>query len=204
MSRRRPEERRAERAAVTDPAVVLEAAARYLARPHSISDTRRHLVGAGYSSSLVEQAVTRLVELHLLDDGAYARAWIASRDRTRPRGERVLRQELRMRGVAAEVIDEALDDRVVPAADARSGDGWHGRDPEDEPEPRDDARNEPELDADEAAAERLIRRRARTLANVTEPRVRRERAYALLARNGFDADVCRDVASRVEALLGEP
>ena len=53
------------------------------------------------------------------------------------------------------------------------------------------------VSADEAAAERLIARNARSLARVGDPRQRRQRAYALLARNGFDPEVCRTVAGRV-------
>jgi hypothetical protein len=37
----------------------------------------------------------------------------------------------------------------------------------------------------------------RSLARVADPRQRRARAYALLARNGFDPDVCREVAAQV-------
>jgi hypothetical protein len=33
---------------------------------------------------------------------------------------------------------------------------------------------------------------------VADPRQRRQRAYALLARNGFDPEVCRTVAAQVE------
>jgi hypothetical protein len=39
---------------------------------------------------------------------------------------------------------------------------------------------------DLAAAERLLARHERALARETDPRSRRRRAYALLARNGFD------------------
>ena len=48
---------------------------------------------------------------------------------------------------------------------------------------------------DRVAAERLLARHARALARVADPRQRRQRAYALLARNGFDPDVCRAVAA---------
>ena len=37
----------------------------------------------------------------------------------------------------------------------------------------------------------------RTLDRVADPRQRRQRAYALLARKGFDPEVCRDVAATV-------
>jgi hypothetical protein len=48
--------------------------------------------------------------------------------------------------------------------------------------------------ADERAAERLLASRARSLARVTDPRIRRQRAYALLARSGFDPDVAARVS----------
>jgi hypothetical protein len=43
---------------------------------------------------------------------------------------------------------------------------------------------------DLAAAERLLARHERALARETDPRSRRRRAYALLARNGFDPATC--------------
>jgi hypothetical protein len=39
---------------------------------------------------------------------------------------------------------------------------------------------------------------------VADPRQRRQRAYALLARNGFDPEVCRTVAAQVERDDTEP
>jgi hypothetical protein len=50
--------------------------------------------------------------------------------------------------------------------------------------------------ADEAAAERLLARHARALERVADPRARRQRAYALLARNGFDPGVCATMSAR--------
>ena len=50
-----------------------------------------------------------------------------------------------------------------------------------------------------AAAERLIAKHARALARVADPRKRRQRAYALLARSGFDPETCREVAARAAA-----
>ena len=53
--------------------------------------------------------------------------------------------------------------------------------------------------ADRAAADRLIARPAQGLGRVGDPRQRRQRAYALLARNGFDPEMCRTVAATVAA-----
>jgi regulatory protein len=167
-----PAERRERRAAVEDPALVLEAAARFLeVRARSTAEVRRRLGQAGYRSDLVEGAITRLIELGILDDATFARAWIESRDRARPRGEIALRRELALKGVDRAVVDELLDAR------------------------RDGAGAAPDGGVDLAAAERLLARHERTLARETDPRSRRRRAYALLARNGFDPETCAAAAA---------
>ena len=103
------QERRERRAAVDDPAVVLEAAARFLeVRARSVAEVRRRLTSTGYQPDLVEGAVERLLDLGLLDDEAFARAWVESRDRARPRGERAIRQELGLKGVDRITVDLVL------------------------------------------------------------------------------------------------
>ncbi|MEX1335313.1 MAG: regulatory protein RecX, partial [Candidatus Limnocylindrales bacterium] len=92
--------RRARRAAVTDPDAVMEAAAAFLAvRSRSVDETRKRLVHLGYPATLVEEVLERLVRLGYLDDAAFARAWVESRDRARPRGAVALRRELQRKGV---------------------------------------------------------------------------------------------------------
>jgi len=179
-------ERRERRGAIDDPQVVLEAAARFLeARSRSVDEVRRRLTGAGYRVDLVEGAIARLTELGMLDDETFARSWVESRDRARPRGERAIREELRLKGVDRGVIDTVLEER-------RTG-GSREHAPRDARDGEDPARS-----ADRTAAERLIARHARALGRVQEPRVRRQRAYALLARNGFDPETCREVAAGID------
>jgi regulatory protein len=166
-------ERREALAAVDDPAVVLEAAARFLeARSRSVAEVRRRLTGVGYRPDLVDGAIGRMTELGMLDDEAFARAWVESRDRARPRGERAIREELRQKGIEREVVDRILEER-------QEGSG--------------------ERAPDLVAAERLLARHARSLARVVDPRQRRQRAYALLARNGFDPETCARIAAQVVA-----
>lgn len=171
---------RARRAAIDDPALVLEAAARFLeARSRSVHEVRRRLTGAGYEPDLVEGAITRLTELGMLDDLAFARAWVESRDRARPRGERAIREELRTKGLDRAIVDEVLGDRR-DAAMLRATDADLDATP---------------VSADRSAAERLLARNARALDRVADPRQRRQRAYGLLARNGFDPETCREAAA---------
>jgi regulatory protein len=172
-------ERRERRAAVDDPAVVLEAATRFLeARSRSIAEVRRRLTTAGYRADLVDGAIARLADLGVLDDDAFARAWVESRDRARPRGERALRDELRLKGIDRPLADVVLAERRELKSDQMDAD-------EAAPGP------------DRLAAERLIDRHRRALGRIADPRKRRQRAYALLARNGFDPETCREVAAMV-------
>lgn len=172
-------ERREQKAAVEDPAVVLEAAARFLeARSRSVTEVRRRLGRAGYRSELIEGAIVRLGELGMLDDEAFGRAWVESRDRARPRGEIALRRELSLKGVDRSIVNELLEERRAQT------------------DPDSDGRG-PDL----AAAERLLARNERALVRVVDPRQRRQRAYALLARNGFDPETCREASIRMAAAL---
>ena len=177
-------ERRERRAAVEDPQVVLEAAGRFLeARPRSIAEVRRRLGGAGYRVELVEGAIAKLLEFGVLDDDAFARTWVESRDRARPRGERAIRQELGLKGIERETIELVLGERresaLALASTSETGDEAIAP------------------TADRAAADRLLAKNRRALDRVADPRQRRQRAYALLGRHGFDPETCREVAATI-------
>jgi regulatory protein len=147
----------------------MEAAAAFLAtRPRSTTETTRRLKYLGYPHGLVEEVVTRLLEVGYLDDESFARSWIESRDRARPRGENALRRELAQKGVPREVVDEVLGARLDAAQDG---------------------------DPDQSAAAALLERKRAALQREPDERKRRQKAYALLARNGFDPETCRVVAS---------
>ncbi|HEY8438655.1 MAG TPA: regulatory protein RecX [Candidatus Limnocylindrales bacterium] len=177
-SRESVADRRARRAEIDDPEVVLAAALRFLeARSRSVAEVRRRLGFAGYRPDLVEGAIGRLSELGMLDDAEFARQWVESRDRAHPRGERALVMELRQKGIDAPTVAATL--ALRRDADAESG-------------------TVPAADA--AAAARLLARHARALDRVADPRVRRQKAYALLARNGFDPETCREAAAGVEGV----
>ena len=156
----------------------MEAAAAFLAvRSRSVEETRRRLNRHGYPTELVDEVVDRLVELAYLDDAAFARAWVESRDRARPRGEVALRLELQRKGIADDTIRLVLADRAEAAAAVAPDDRT--------------------LEADHIAARKLIERRAASLHREPDPRRRRQKAYALLARNGFTPDVCHEVAGTI-------
>jgi regulatory protein len=186
-------ERRARRAEIDDPEVVLAAGFRFLeARARSVAEVRRRLTDAGYRAELIEGAIARLLAIGLLDDEAFARHWVESRDRARPRGEIALKRELRLRGVDAQVIVTVLDERRLGDAD----DPFGAFDQMDDSAER--------VEPDEAAASRLLERRRRDLERVADPRKRRARAYALLARNGFGPEVAGRLAAGFTIATDEP
>ncbi len=95
--------------ALDEVARAIDYAARLLARrPYSCAEIRQRLGARRFSASAVDQALTRLTELGYVDDHAFARYWIESRERSSPRGPQALRYELRQKGIADEVIESAL------------------------------------------------------------------------------------------------
>lgn len=89
----------------------LQQSFRYLSyRARSRAELQDYLAGKGHPPSVREAALARLEELEMVDDLAFARAWVENRERFRPRSARALRHELRHKGVADEVIDRVLED----------------------------------------------------------------------------------------------
>jgi regulatory protein len=147
----------------------MDAAAAFLSvRPRSVSETTRRLRQLGYPEGLVDGVVARLIEVGYLDDQVFARTWVESRDRAKPRGDMALRRELALKGIARDVVDEVMSDREI-ASDGR--------------------------DTNLEAALRLLERKRASIEREPDPRKRRQKAYALLARSGFDSDTCREAAA---------
>ena len=89
----------------------LEAAVTLLARrPRSEREVRRRLAQRKFPAPLIEQTVARLRSLQLIDDAAFARFWAEARDRSSPRGRRLVTQELRTHGVQTDLAVAATAD----------------------------------------------------------------------------------------------
>ncbi|MDY0814160.1 regulatory protein RecX [Kitasatospora purpeofusca] len=57
---------------------------------------------------VAEEVLTRLEEVGLIDDAAFARAWVESRHSVRGLSRRALAQELRTKGISGESAEQAL------------------------------------------------------------------------------------------------
>lgn len=78
-------------------------------RPRSVDETRRRLAEKGFGDEVIEVTVTKLLEKNWLDDLDFSRQWIENRNTFRPRSDRLLAYELRLKGVADETINQALE-----------------------------------------------------------------------------------------------
>ncbi len=79
-------------------------------RPYSTGEVQRYLHQKKVAPHHTERVITRLTEVGLLDDLAFARFWIENRETFQPRSAIAIRYELRQKGVDAVTIDQALDE----------------------------------------------------------------------------------------------
>lgn len=87
-------------------------------RPRSTQEIRRRLTKKGYEEAVVEVAIERMTDLGYLNDRAFAKFWIESRNRGKPRGKRALQYELRNKGITNTLINELLDEMVDESSGA--------------------------------------------------------------------------------------
>ena len=151
-----------------DPSRTYSRSLDMLARaPRSARDLRRRLLLKGEAEADVDATIERLTAAGLLDDAAYARAFVRSKVSSQGFSRRRLQLELAKRGVAREVAEAAIAEVL-----------------------HDDAVDE------SANIERVARKKLRALEGLDEETQRR-RLYAYLARRGYDVDDVRAVLRTV-------
>ncbi|VAW31557.1 hypothetical protein MNBD_CHLOROFLEXI01-5295, partial [hydrothermal vent metagenome] len=98
-------------------------------RPRSLHETRQHLKKKEYPEDAVEHVLERLEAVELLNDTAFARYWVEQRETFKPRSRMALQQELHQKGIARDVIEEAIAevDELAAASKAAQAKArrWH-------------------------------------------------------------------------------
>ncbi|HYL45127.1 MAG TPA: RecX family transcriptional regulator [Ktedonobacteraceae bacterium] len=79
-------------------------------RPRSREEVRRYLRRKETPPGIIDAALERLVRLDLVNDEAFTSFWVENREKFSPRGARSLKNELRMKGVERDVVDEMVTD----------------------------------------------------------------------------------------------
>jgi regulatory protein len=158
-------------------------------RPRSVREVEQRLRKKGYLPGQIEATIARLSKQGYVDDREFARFWISNRQTFSPRGPRLLRSELRQKGVSAEIVEEILaehrveqTERAEQAAEVASIYNLQ----EDEPAPG----------TDEATALGLARKRMRLLSNL-DPLIQKRRLSGFVARRGYGYDTIDAVMKRV-------
>ncbi|MEA2576190.1 MAG: regulatory protein [Chloroflexia bacterium] len=160
-------------------------------RPRSAREVEQRLRRKGFTPEQINGVMERLRSQKYIDDHEFARFWVGNRMTFNPRGPRLLRSELRQKGVPAEIVEEVLKEQVATqeelvqqAEELKVGQSANM----DEPVPGTDLANA--LD--------LARKRLRAYGNL-EPQVARRRLSSFLARRGYGFDVIDQVWRRVSA-----
>ena len=135
--------------------------------PRSVYDLRRRLLLKGEAEADVDAAIERLTAAGLVDDAAYARAFVRSKVSSQGFSRRRLQQELAKRRVARDIADAAIIEVL----------------------------HDDEVD-EGANIERAALKKLRALRGLDDE-TRRRRLYAYLGRRGYSVDQVRAVLERL-------
>lgn len=95
----------------------LNASLHYLAyRPRAEGEIRQRLRRSDTPDEIIEAVLVQLREWRYVDDEDFAQRWIENRSQHRPRGARLLAQELRAKGVAPEVVNQSIEEANLDEA----------------------------------------------------------------------------------------
>lgn len=77
-------------------------------RPRTEAELRRRLLQKGFAASLQDSVVEEFKRKGLIDDAKFARLYVTQAVHSKPMGRRALGFQLRARGIAGDVADEAI------------------------------------------------------------------------------------------------
>lgn len=79
-------------------------------RPRSSKELTNKLQDKGFPQKIISEVLAEFKKNGLVDDKKFSKLWINSRMASKPKGEILLREELRQKGVEDNVIKEAIED----------------------------------------------------------------------------------------------
>ena len=102
-------------------------------RPRSETEVRQRLGKQGFGDAEIQIVIDRLKTGGLLGDTEFAKTWVDNRSTFRPRSRKLLKMELRQKGVAEEAIETALmetanEEDLAYQAGLRRARRWAGLD----------------------------------------------------------------------------
>jgi regulatory protein len=164
-------------------------------RPRSTAEVRERLRRKNVAPDLIDAVIARLNRARYLDDAEFARYWIGERARSRPRGARLLRGELRNKGVSSTLIEEALTNFEATAAAEHAAQQAAALAAGEMTEP-DLVAGDDSRELREALG--LAQRKQRSYSSL-DPVTFRRRMSGFLLRRGYGYDVVSRVLKQLEA-----
>lgn len=77
-------------------------------RPRSEKELREYLAKKQAEPQVIERIIDQLKQMKFLNDLEFAKGWVRSRAKYKPRSLRTIRMELKQKGIANELIEEVL------------------------------------------------------------------------------------------------
>ncbi|MGB2869309.1 MAG: RecX family transcriptional regulator [Bacteroidota bacterium] len=132
-------------------------------RPRSYRELVSHLTKKGIPADVADEVATRFQSLGMVNDLEFARMFVRDMIKKKSVGEALLRNKLRVKGIARGLVDSVVDELV-------SGE-----------------------DQQKAAAELIAKRLSSRHASLSklDPAARKKRLFEFLLRRGFSNDVAR-------------
>ena len=78
-------------------------------RPRSESELRKRLLKA-FSSEVASRSIAQMYREGLLDDSRFAQMWVHSRQQSRPKSKRAIKQELLSKGISEHNAEQAVSE----------------------------------------------------------------------------------------------
>jgi regulatory protein len=136
---------------------------------------KRQVVGKEeLSEMVVELLIERLKQKYLLNDEAFAIAWVEARQRSKQKGVKALKAELAQKGIDRETIDELVEGYRLASRSGVQGTGY----------------------SQNQVAEGLLTRRLPRLRSLPDIEQRRK-ATEFLMRRGFEYQVVKEVVAKL-------
>lgn len=78
-------------------------------RPRSEKEIRDYLQKKNSDPQTAQKIIDKLKEYNFINDNEFARLWFESRIKLKPRAKRVIKMELKQKGISEELIDEVFE-----------------------------------------------------------------------------------------------
>ncbi len=78
-------------------------------RPRSEEEIRKNLLKKKSPQEIIEKIISKLKEYKFINDEEFVKWWIEQRTNFKPRSLRLIKMELKQKGIDKELIDETID-----------------------------------------------------------------------------------------------